>query len=231
MTAVKRIAAIITIALAAFGLALLRDSNATDYPAREIRALDGYVLCFAHHDWIVTETSGPCDGFTPPPKVAEGEKFVANGKERIISVIRATQADHDLKGYGIDIKQGEWFCVAGETQADLDMEHNSSALWLYIPKCQPALGRVGILQPIPVSEFLHLPDQIQSVYVGGLIEGMAFTSYGFSMPDYPVWVACVRSQPLGDTRKDVVLFLQQTPTFDEGVGSALAQTIGKRCKH
>lgn len=94
-----------------------------------------------------------------------------------------------------------------------------------------AQNRVGIVQPITVAEFLQLDDQVQSIYVGGLIEGMAFMAYGYSQPDYPAWAACVHSQTLEDTRKDVVRFLQQNPKFDEGVGSALAQTLGKRCKH
>ncbi len=94
-----------------------------------------------------------------------------------------------------------------------------------------AQNRVGIVQPVTVAEFFQLDDQIQSIYVGGLIEGMAFMAYGYSQPDYPAWVACVRSQPLADTTKDVVSFLQKNQKFDEGVGSALAQTLGRRCKH
>jgi hypothetical protein len=129
--------AAMTIALTAFMFAAPLRSIAADSPVREVRALDGKILCLAHHELIVTESSGPCDGYTPPLKVAVGESFSADGKKRTIGVIQATQMDKDFKDTGIDIKKGEWFCVAAETDADLDVEHNSSALWLYIPKCQP----------------------------------------------------------------------------------------------
>jgi hypothetical protein len=42
----------------------------------------------------------------------------------------------------------------------------------------------SIVQPITVSEFMQLDDRIQSIYVGGIIEGMAFTAYGNQWPDY-----------------------------------------------
>jgi hypothetical protein len=87
--------------------------------------------------------------------------------------------------------------------------------------------RVGIVRPVTVDEFLQLDGQIQSIYIGGLNEGMAFMAYSYS-PDYPAWAACVHRQALAGTRKEVVLFLQENPKSDEGVGSALAQTIGRR---
>jgi hypothetical protein len=78
---------------------------------------------------------------------------------------------------------------------------------------------------------LKLPEDLQTLYVGGLIEGMAFVSYGNSEESYPAWVSCVRSKTLANTTKDVVTFIQQWPSFHEGVGSALAQTLEWRCKH
>jgi hypothetical protein len=165
-----------TIALAAFMFAVPLRGNSADYPVDEVGVLDGKILCLAHHNLIITESSGPCDGFTPPLKVAVGQSFVANGERRTIGVVRATQVDKDFKDIGIDIKKGEWYCVAGQTVADLDVEHNSSALWLYIPRCQPISQTVGIIQPVTVADFSKLPEDIQAIYVGGLIEGMAFRS-------------------------------------------------------
>ena len=54
--------------------------------------------------------------------------------------------------------------------------------------------------------------------------------YGMSWPDYPKWVECVRAKTLGETRQEVVTFLKAEPDFKEGVSSAVAQTLGKRCK-
>jgi hypothetical protein len=201
------------------------------HPVQEVRAIDGKILCFAHRNLIVTQSSGPCDAYTPPSKVEQGQSFVANAKKRTISVIHATQADDDMKTDAIDIKKGDWYCVAAETEADLDLEHNFSVVWLFIPHCEPLSKNSGLLQPVPVIEFLKPPEDLQALYVAGLIGGIAFVSYGNSEPSYPAWVSCVRSKTLGDTTKDVVAFIKEQPGFNEGVGSALAQTLGRRCKH
>ena len=39
----------------------------------------------------------PCEGFKPPPKVAAGETFSADGKTRKIGVILAHQAENDVQ--------------------------------------------------------------------------------------------------------------------------------------
>jgi hypothetical protein len=62
----------------------------------------------------------PCDGFTPPPKVAIGEKFIADGKTRQIGVILANEAEKDMQAYGL--KKGEWICVAAETLEDIPVD-------------------------------------------------------------------------------------------------------------
>jgi hypothetical protein len=90
---------------------------------------------------------------------------------------------------------------------------------------------VGMVQPIVVRDFLKLPEDLQAVYVGGIIEGMAFAAYAYVPSEYPTWVSCVRAKTLGETTNDVVALIKQTPNFNEGVGSALAQTLGRRCKH
>jgi len=106
-----------------------------------------------------------------------------------------------------------------------------SAIAAESPPLTPTSEQVGVVQPISVTEFLKLDEDIQAVYVGGLMEGMAFISYGISEGSYPQWVKCVRSKTLGETTEDVVAFIRQEPNFSEGVSSALAQTLGRRCKH
>jgi len=145
-------------ALAGLLFAIPLYSFAADHPVHEVRALDGKILCFAHHNLIVTESSGPCDGYTPPSNVEVGQSFIANGKKRTIGVIQATQMDKDFRSDAINIKKGEWYCVAAETEADLDVEHSSSALWLFVPKCEPVSQGAGLLQPVPVTKFLKLPE-------------------------------------------------------------------------
>lgn len=95
--------------------------TATADSITDAEALDGHVICLAHYDWITSRSSGPCDGFIPPTKVAVGADFTANGKRRQIRFMRADQGS----------------CTAAETEADLDVEHREGSLWLYIPKCRP----------------------------------------------------------------------------------------------
>ena len=90
---------------------------------------------------------------------------------------------------------------------------------------------VGPMHIFTTEEFLKLPDGLQAVFVGGLIEGMSFITYGYSLPDHEAWTACVRRKSIGDTAADVVAYLQQNPGFTESIASAFAHTIGKRCKH
>ncbi len=90
---------------------------------------------------------------------------------------------------------------------------------------------VGPLHIFTPEEFLKLPDGLQAVFVGGLIEGMSFVTYGYSLPDHEAWTACVRRKSIGDTAADVVAYLQQNPGFNESIASAFAHVIGKRCKH
>jgi len=76
---------------------------------------------------------------TPPPKVAVGEKFVAEGKSRQIGVIQAHQAADDMPTYGI--KKGDWICVAAETLEDIPVDQSRDRTWLRgSPKCQPDLA-------------------------------------------------------------------------------------------
>jgi hypothetical protein len=88
---------------------------AHDLQVESAAALNGKVECHAHTNWWVTTASGPCETFTPPAKVALGERFTANGKERKIGVIVATQAEEDVIENGLDIRKGDWTCVAAES--------------------------------------------------------------------------------------------------------------------
>ena len=68
-----------------------------------------------------TGATHPCEGFTPPPKVAVGETFSADGKTRQIGIIRAAQSEKD---YLAGIKKGDWICVAAETLEDIPVTYD-----------------------------------------------------------------------------------------------------------
>ena len=86
----------------------------------------------------------PCEGFTPPPKMAVGETFSAEGKTRQIGIIRAAQVEKDLAQ---GIKKGDWICVAAETLADIPVDESRDRTWLTITKCQPDLPGNAPLPP------------------------------------------------------------------------------------
>ena len=90
---------------------------------------------------------------------------------------------------------------------------------------------VGPMQIFTPAEFLKLSDALQAAFVGGLIEGIAFVSYGYSLSSHDAWTVCVRQKNIGDTAADIVSFLKERPDFNESIASAFAQVIGKRCKH
>ena len=132
-------------------------------------------------------------------------------------------------GGGPKAAQARDILAAKMTPAQIAEAQKLAAEWK--PKQNVAQQPVGVIQIIGVEDFLKLPEDFQSAYVGGILEGMAFTAYGYGHSDYPAWVNCVQRKTLGDTTSDVMEFIKQTPTFKEGVSNAVAQTLGRRCAH
>ena len=82
----------------------------------------------------------PCQTFTPPATVTLGETFKADEETHKIGVIIAYQADEDITAYPVNIKKGEWTCIAAETSDDIPSEEQReqrTRTWLYIRKCRP----------------------------------------------------------------------------------------------
>ena len=135
----------VLMAVAFLPLMRVTTASAQDFQVQSVVAIDGKVNCLAY----MKLTAQPCAEFTPPPKVAVGEKFFADGKTREIGVIRAHQAEDDMQAYGI--KKGDWICVAAETLEDIPVDQSRDRIprslhrtpfpkyWLRIPKCQPDL--------------------------------------------------------------------------------------------
>ena len=99
MARTKTIPTIAYIGIAALLAAATSPTAAQDLPVQSVVAIDGKVDCLQ----MKTGATRPCEGFTPPPKVAVGETFSADGKTRQIGIIRAAQVE------------GDWICVAAET--------------------------------------------------------------------------------------------------------------------
>ena len=93
-----------------------------------------------------------------------------------------------------------------------------------------AAPNVGPLLSIAPSEFMKQSEHEQAVYVAGVLDGMTFVSYGYSLPDHDQFVRCSQTITLGALAKRTLAFLHSNPQFSEGAASAVAQTYGAYCK-
>ena len=78
MASTKTIVRIAYIGMAALLAAATSPTAAQDVQVQSVVATDGKVACLQ----MKTGATHPCEGFTPPPKVAVGETFGADGKSR-----------------------------------------------------------------------------------------------------------------------------------------------------
>ena len=142
MARAKAIPMIAYIGIAALLAAATSPTAAQEVQVQSVVAIDGKVAC------VQMKTGGatsPCEGFTPPSKVAVGEKFSADGKTRQIGIIRAVQVEKDDTAQGI--KNGDWICVAAETSEDIPVDKSRDRTWLAILKCEPDLAGKAPLPP------------------------------------------------------------------------------------
>lgn len=111
---------------------------AKDVTASEVAAIDHKVQCTSYRAGWITDVTGPCSRFVPPAKISVGQQFSVGGTKRTIKFIIATQIEKDIQSYGLNLKKGDWYCVAGETLADVKPEGSATQrTWLYIPHCRP----------------------------------------------------------------------------------------------
>ena len=145
MARTKTIPMIAYIGIAALLTAATSPTAAQNVQVQSVVAIDGKVDCLQ----MKTGATGthPCEGFKPPPKVAAGETFSADGKARRIGVVLAHQAENDVQTQGIT--KGEWICVAAETLEDIPVDQSRDRTWLRIRKCQPELAGAAPLPPQP----------------------------------------------------------------------------------
>jgi hypothetical protein len=105
MARTKTIPTIAYIGIIALLAAATSPTAAQDVQVQSVVAIDGKVDCLQ----MKTGATHPCEGFTPPPKLAVGETFSADGKTRQIGIIRAVQFEKDMtqgikKGIGFVLR-------------------------------------------------------------------------------------------------------------------------------
>jgi hypothetical protein len=122
---------IVYIGIASLLALAIRPTAAQDVQVQSVVAIDGKVYC----SQMKSGATRLCEEFTPPPKLAVGETFSADGKTRQIRIIRADQV------------KGEWICVAAETLEDIPVDKSRDRTWLAILKCKPTLAGRAPLPP------------------------------------------------------------------------------------
>jgi hypothetical protein len=92
---------------------------------------------------------------------------------------------------------------------------------------EPTLNGVESISP---AEYLKLPEGPQALYVGGVIDGVSHTTYGYSIRGHDEYVRCVRTLTLGALAQKVASWLRANPTYRESMPGAVAKTLGSYCK-
>jgi hypothetical protein len=94
---------------------------------------------------------------------------------------------------------------------------------------QAATPTLSYVQSISPQLFLKLPDEVQALYVGAILDGMTFTSYGYQLPEHDKFVKCTQTMTLGALGQKVSSWLKANPTNKEGVATAVAHVMGASC--
>lgn len=96
--------------------------------------IDGTAKCNEVREYIITRSSGPCKSAEIPKAIHVGSEITINQKTKIVKFIQANRVTKDMPGLGL--KQGQWTCVAVESNKHLP-ENDNTGWWIYIPNCQP----------------------------------------------------------------------------------------------
>ena len=94
----------------------------------------------------------------------------------------------------------------------------------------PAFGELGPTVSVSREDFLKAQPGERALYVAGLIDGMSFTSYVYSLPAHDQWVACAQARAIGDTADGTADWLRRNPDSREGIALALAKYLAEQCK-
>lgn len=89
---------------------------------------------------------------------------------------------------------------------------------------------INAVESLSINEYLKLSGDLQAFYVGGIIDGVSYTSYGYSLPQHDSYVRCVHTLTLGALAEKVAAWLRANPLYRESMAGAVARTLGGYCK-
>ena len=89
--------------------------------------------------------------------------------------------------------------------------------------------QAGPLASFDSHVFLQLSQDAQRIYVAGVMDGFSFVNYSHGFASYNTVVECINSKHVEGITSNVVDWLKAHPDFNEGLSSAVIQTISTYC--
>ena len=102
-------------------------------------------------------------------------------------------------------------------------------LCLTFGSAQAMTPQAGPLASYDAQVFLQLSQDAQKVYVAGVMDGFAFVNYSHGFAAYDTVVKCIKSKPTEYLTAGVVEWLKAHPDFNEGLSSAVIQSVSAYC--
>lgn len=104
-----------------------------------------------------------------------------------------------------------------------------AAALLAAPAASAEATRGPIVSVAP-AQFLGLPEPMQAAYVGGVLDGMSFTTWGYRIDDHDAFVECVRAIPVDDFTRRVIKWVALNGVGLEVTATAVARVAGAACR-
>ena len=105
----------------------------------------------------------------------------------------------------------------------------SVAAILSISSAQAITSNSGPTASFNTQDFISLSSDIQRTYVAGVIDGFIYVNYSHQFAAYDAIVKCVNSKNINGLTVNVLDWLNAHPDFNEGLSSAVIQTISTYC--
>lgn len=101
------------------------------------------VSCIEKKELGVTQTTGPCDGFSPKATYSIGESVFGDNFEFRIGFISATEYPEGMDSRWVKMRPGQITCVLTESKSSLEkidgnfsLSLGESVYWLYVEDCE-----------------------------------------------------------------------------------------------
>jgi hypothetical protein len=210
---------------------------------------------FICNDYLITNVCGTDKDYSNtgslPSTVSVGDTviYVDKGnkqKQFVVRHISFLEFDKDMDfsygGQRYTAKRGETNCSlydAKNRSATRATEYPSK---IVVKNCRRVLPPVatpmtataqplGPLTTISSQQYLKLTEDMQVLYIAGVLDGVTYTTYGYSLPDHDTYVRCARTMTVGVFAQRVGDWIRANPKFTEASASAVAKTMGAYCAH